>query len=215
MKKSREEQRHLAQSRRGAESEKKTKALSALNLCVSASLREFIDSFTPSDTRATSARLSLLCRAPPTLGVVDCRVCGNGGPKDSPRLVTTAHQSPKPFRPRCLASAILTSLILEHPKSPRYQDGRRQTGISGGPGVFGGAKEVAEKRRVAASPLLFLDPRGDAFNSRGSAPGNRAPSRSDPEWVESRSRPGAEELRDEGQMRPLQNRTLIFRVAFP
>ena len=55
MKKSREEQRHLAQSRRGAESEKKTKALSVLNLCVSASLREFIDSFTPSEARATKS----------------------------------------------------------------------------------------------------------------------------------------------------------------
>ncbi len=48
VKESRNEQRHLAQSRKGAEAEKKVKDLLASNLCVSASLREIPYSFTPS-----------------------------------------------------------------------------------------------------------------------------------------------------------------------
>jgi hypothetical protein len=43
------EQKHLAQCRKGAELEKKIKQLFALNLCASASLREFVHFFTPSE----------------------------------------------------------------------------------------------------------------------------------------------------------------------
>jgi hypothetical protein len=50
MRKSRDDQKHLAQSRKGAEVEKKTKESYVVTLCVSASLREFIDFFTPSST---------------------------------------------------------------------------------------------------------------------------------------------------------------------
>jgi hypothetical protein len=46
-------QKYFARRRRAAEAEKKTRLLSILNLCVSASLREFCSSFTPSDVRAT------------------------------------------------------------------------------------------------------------------------------------------------------------------
>ncbi|MGO8792447.1 MAG: hypothetical protein ACLQVL_34380 [Terriglobia bacterium] len=56
VRKSRKEQRYLAQSRKGAEAEKKTKAFSVLNLCVSASQREIIDCFTASDARGTAGR---------------------------------------------------------------------------------------------------------------------------------------------------------------
>jgi hypothetical protein len=48
VKESRNEQRHLAQSRKGAEAEKKVKDLLASTLCVSASLREMPYFFTPS-----------------------------------------------------------------------------------------------------------------------------------------------------------------------
>ena len=49
MKRSRDKQKHLAQSRKDAEAEKKAKELVVVSLCVSASLREFVDFFTPSD----------------------------------------------------------------------------------------------------------------------------------------------------------------------
>jgi hypothetical protein len=42
------EQKHLAQRRRGAKVEKKTKQLSISSLCASASLREIVHFFTPS-----------------------------------------------------------------------------------------------------------------------------------------------------------------------
>ena len=44
-----EKQKHLAQKRRGAEAEKKIRNLSIVNLCVSASLREFAHFFKPSE----------------------------------------------------------------------------------------------------------------------------------------------------------------------
>ena len=49
MKKSLNEQKHIARRRKGAEAEKKTKQLFNPNLCVSASLREIVYFFTASD----------------------------------------------------------------------------------------------------------------------------------------------------------------------
>ena len=51
MKKFRNEQKHLAQRRRGAESTKKIKQLFISNLCASASLREIVNFFTRSKYR--------------------------------------------------------------------------------------------------------------------------------------------------------------------
>ena len=48
MKKSLNEQKHLAQRRKGAEAEKKTEQMSTSNLCASASLREIVYFFTAS-----------------------------------------------------------------------------------------------------------------------------------------------------------------------
>jgi hypothetical protein len=49
VKKSMNEQKHHAPSRKGAELEKKMKQLFALNLCASASRREFVHFLTPSE----------------------------------------------------------------------------------------------------------------------------------------------------------------------
>ncbi len=54
VKKSGNEQKHLAQRRKGAETKQKIKELCIVNLCASASLREVVYFFTPSDARATS-----------------------------------------------------------------------------------------------------------------------------------------------------------------
>jgi hypothetical protein len=48
VKKPRNEQKHLAQRRKGAEAEKKTKQSPISNLCAFASLREVVYFFTPS-----------------------------------------------------------------------------------------------------------------------------------------------------------------------
>ena len=54
MRKSRDDQKHLAQSRKGAEVEKKIEELFIVSLYVSASLREFADFFTSSAARVSS-----------------------------------------------------------------------------------------------------------------------------------------------------------------
>jgi hypothetical protein len=54
VKKSENKQNHLAQRRKDAEAEKKIKELFVPNLSASASLREIVYFFTPSDARATS-----------------------------------------------------------------------------------------------------------------------------------------------------------------